>query len=665
MPSSLARSSTAIVLTLIALVVAPPALPAADDAAPTISQFLKIRAPRTPVPLPDGSLLMMNNPDGVTQLYRRAPEAPGGATASSPSRAPETRLTSFRDGLSSYSVSPDGKWAVLMHAPGGNENWQLTLISATAGPEAPTTAVLANPRVRATVNAWSRDGSSFVYSANADSPTDFHLYRYVIATGATTRVLAKEGTWNANGITQDGKRMLVTHVVSASDRQVFELDVATGRLSDLTIRPEGGTAACRLVGYMPDERRVLILSDLKDGQQRLYLRDLKRGKVTEPIPALSPFELDGAELDMNRELLAVAANQDGYAVPHLFSLPDFKPLPPPTIERGVLDLVTFRDRTLVWSLSNARTPGLAYATTYARGAQPVTRQLTWAEDQGLELSRFPLPEVVTYQAFDGVEIHALLYVPEGYTRGTSIPFIAYYHGGPEGQSRPSFNATLQYYISRGYGVILPNVRGSTGYGRAFHEMDNYKKRWDSVRDGVDAAEWLVKNGYSEPGRIATYGGSYGGFMAVACLVEDQERADRGERKQRLFGACVNTVGIVNLKTFLEKTSGYRRELREVEYGPLTDPEFLASVSSIHRVDKIQVPVFIAHGFNDPRVPVEEAMQLAAALRERGQNPRMFVAPDEGHGFAKLDNRIYFGERVAAFLDETIGGARKTPPMAAE
>jgi dipeptidyl aminopeptidase/acylaminoacyl peptidase len=203
---------------------------------------------------------------------------------------------------------------------------------------------------------------------------------------------------------------------------------------------------------------------------------------------------------------------------------------------------------------------------------------------------------------------------------------------------------------------MPNPRGSTGYGREFQMLDNYKKRWDSVRDGVDAAEWLVKSGYAAPGRIATMGGSYGGFMSVACIVEDQDRVDRGLRKQRLFGACVDAVGIVNMKSFLEKTSGYRRELREAEYGPLADTTFLATVSSIRRVDQIQVPVLIGHGFNDPRVPVEEAMQLAVALKDRGRRPRLFIAPDEGHGFQKLDNRVYFGERVAAFLDETIGAA---------
>jgi dipeptidyl aminopeptidase/acylaminoacyl peptidase len=232
----------------------------------------------------------------------------------------------------------------------------------------------------------------------------------------------------------------------------------------------------------------------------------------------------------------------------------------------------------------------------------------------------------------------------------------HYHGGPEDQHRPRFNATVQHLLSRGYGVLQPNVRGSTGYGREYHMLDNYKQRWDSVKDGVAAAEWLVKSGYATPGRIAAYGGSYGGFMSVATVVEDQERVERGERAERLFGACVDVVGIVNMKTFLEKTSGYRRKLREVEYGPLADAEFLATISSIHRADKIRIPVFIAHGFNDPRVPVQEAMQLAAALKESGRAPRLFIAPDEGHGFQKLENRVYFGERMAAFLDETIGGA---------
>jgi dipeptidyl aminopeptidase/acylaminoacyl peptidase len=648
--------ATFVVLAAATVTLVPPgAVQAGGDAKPSIQQFLKIRTPRQPVPLPDGSLLVIDRPDGIFQLYRDVPKQAGSDQALRPGNVTRTKLTDYPDGLAAFSVSRDGKWAVLMHARGGNENTQLTLFDLAGGPSA-TTPILANPAVQAAVNLWLLDGSGIIYSANDESPTDFYLYRWDMASRKATKLLGREGTWWANDVSRDGKRVLITHPTSASDVQCYELDVTTGNLTDITIRPEGGTAACEIVGYMPDERSVLMQSDYKDGRTRLYLRDLKKGTVREPIAPLGAFELDGASISDTREMMVAVTNEDGYGVPHMYALPGFMPLPAPTEEKGVISGSSFRGRTLVWALSNARRPSMSFATTYAADSKsaPSTSQLTWTDDQGIDFGAFRLPELVKYKAFDGHEIPAFMYLPADYSKGTPIPFVVIYHGGPEGQHRPGFDPVTQYLLTRGYGVLLPNVRGSTGYGREYQMLDDYKKRWDSVRDGVDAAEWLVKNGYAAPGRLATYGGSYGGFMSVACVVEDAERLERGERQGRLFGACVDVVGIVNMKTFLEKTSGYRRKLREVEYGPLTDPDFLATISSIQRVDKIKVPVFVAHGFNDPRVPVQEAMQLATALKEKGQNPRLFVAPDEGHGFAKLDNRIYFYERMAQFLDETIG-----------
>jgi dipeptidyl aminopeptidase/acylaminoacyl peptidase len=643
---------------------APLAAPAAGGSrsGATIQQFLKIRTPGAPAILPDGSLLLRDWPDGVRQLYRVMPKTRGTEAPSyRPGDATTLRLTDFPDGLAGFTLSPDGRKVILSHARGGNENTQLTLLDPLAEPGQGLTPLVSNPKVQASVNAWLRDGSGFIYSANDESPNDFYLYRYDFATGHTTRLLGEAGSWSVQDVTNDGSRALVQKYISASDAQCYELDLATGKLKELTLRPEGGTAACAIAGYMPGERAVLMLSDLQDGMQRLYLKDLGSGAVREPIPALGRFELDGAGPNDTREYLFSITNEDGYGVLSVFTLPDFKPVPMPGMDPGVVSVASFRGSTVVWTLGNARTAGLAYATTFTRARKGApsqsTRQLTWTDDQGVDLKSFPLPELVKYTAFDGRQIPAFMCLPPGYTKGTAIPFVINYHGGPEGQHRPGFSATDQYLLSRGFGVLLPNVRGSTGYGRAYQMLDDYKGRWGSVRDGVDAADWLVKNGYATAGRIATYGGSYGGFMSVACLVEDQERVERGERPERLFGACVDIVGIVNLKTFLEKTSGYRRKLREMEYGPLTDAAFLTSISSIERVDKIHVPVFIAHGFNDPRVPVQEAMQLATALKERGQEPRMFVAPDEGHGFVKLDNRIYFNERMAQFLEEAIGSGR--------
>lgn len=625
---------------------------------PSIQQFLRIRTPGAPVVLPDGSLLLRDWPDGVNQLYRVTPAPGADGPDYRPGHATFACLTRYPDGLAAFSVAPGGRTVVLQYAAGGNENTQLALMDLAAPAGAEPKPVLVNAKVQANVNAWMLDGSAFVYTANDESPADFHLYRYDIATGKATRLLGEPGSWSARTLSRDGSRLLVQHEFSASDSRCFELVAATGKLTELTLKPADTTAACSFVGYLPGERAVMMISDYKGGIGRLYVRDLKSGAVREPLPALGAFEIDGAEVNDDGDLLAVEANEDGYGVLHLYSLPDFKPLPVPAMERGVAGGGAFRGRTLVWQNTNARTPGVSFATTWpakgAKDASPVTRQVTWVDDQGIDLSSFPLPELVRYPAFDGRQIPAFVFMPPGVAKGVAVPFVVYYHGGPEGQNRPSFSAALQYLLARGFGLMMPNVRGSTGYGRAYQMLDDYRKRWDSVRDGVDAAEWLVKNGYATPGRIATYGGSYGGFMSVACIVEDQERVDRGERPARLFGACVDVVGIVNMKGFLEKTSGYRRKLREAEYGPLSDPAFLESVSSIRKVDKIQVPVFIAHGFNDPRVPVEEAFQLAIALKDKGRNPRLFVAPDEGHGFVKLDNRLYFNERAANFLSETIG-----------
>lgn len=621
-----------------------------------LERFFRIRTPGAPAIAPDGTLYVRDWPDGIFQLYRVEGDAakPGAKT---------TKLTHFPDGLSGYSLSPDGKKILLFHAVGGNENTQVSLLDPTANNgQGRIVPVLNNPRVQFSANGWLDDSSGFLFTGNEESPNDFHIYRFDFdsdpfdgTAGKATKLLARQGSWAADEITTDGSRVLVGQYRSISDSSMFELNTASGELTDLTPKGDAPTVSVNAVGYMPGENAILYTSDKEDGRVRLFLRDLKTGEISRPISELDAFELDGAGMNIEKTLLAVSVNEDGYSVPKLYRLPGFEKVAMPEIEKGVAGISSVRGNRVIFNQSNARTPGLAFRFDVSADGKSASapQQITFADTQGLDLSGFPLPELVKYKAFDGLEIPAFVFLPPGHTKGTPIPFLVNYHGGPEAQSRPGFSAQIQYLLSEGFGVMMPNVRGSTGYGRAFHMLDDYKKRWDSVRDGVDAAEWLVASGYSKPGMIATWGGSYGGYMSVACLVEDAKRVEAGKRTERLFGAGVNIVGIVNVRTFLEKTAGYRRKLREVEYGPLSDPEFLASVSPMTFIDKIQVPVFIAHGFNDPRVPVEEAMQLAVALKDRNLQPQVFIAPDEGHGFAKLDNRLYFAQRMTAFLKQTI------------
>lgn len=633
---------------------------------PTIDQFLKIRAPSGATLGADGTLYVRDFPDGVNQLYKIVPIR-GGKNEPGPNYSPAvataTKLTSYPDGVGGHTLSPDGKRMLITHAVGGNENFQIAMMDVADGR---ITEITKDPKVQYAINHWLDDGSGFVYSGNQDSPGDFHLYLWDFSKNAATKILGLEGAWACGDVSKDRKRALVSQNMSASDTKVYELDIESGKKVEITIKPEGGTADCEVVGYLPGEEKALLLSDARDGIKRLFLKDLKTGAATNPIAELDKFEVDGATFNDDRTLLLVTTNEDGYAAPHVYEVDGFKPLAMPKMDRGVIGTGgTFRGRTLVLTQNNAQTPGLAFEAAWpAPGAQlaaPSLRQLTFVEAQGIDLAGFPLPELIKYKSFDGTEIPAFVFLPPGYDKASKkpIPFICLYHGGPEGQHRPTFSAQQQFFLSRGMGVILPNVRGSTGYGRAFQMMDDYKKRWDSVKDGVAAAKWLVDNGYSAPGRMTTFGGSYGGFMSVACLAEDGQAAE-AEKRKLYFGAGVDIVGIVNLKTFLEKTSAYRRKLREAEYGPLSDPDFLAGVSSINKLEHIRVPMFIAHGFNDPRVPVEEAMQLAVALKDRALKekkpdliPQLVIFPDEGHGFAKLDNRLLYAKQVEAFLKKTI------------
>lgn len=610
------------------------AAPPSTDAAPQIEQYLKIRTPNSPVLAPDGTLFVRDWPSGVNQLFMRAPAAGAGQAAD----APMTQLTDLKDGVNSFSLSPDGKSLVYAAAVGGNEQNNLYQIDPATKAVAP---LLVNPKVIYTLQEWLADSSGFIYTANDVSPSDFYIYRYDLKSKQSKQLLAKPGQWEVADISRDGARLLVQEYFSESHANAFLLDAATGGLTSLNVGD--GETYNRPAAFLPGDKSALVIADAEEGITHLFVRAPGAAdSPRKPVPDLDRFPIESVAVNEDHSLAAIGYNEGGYGSVKLVSLPDFAAIAMPAQEKGVIGGLNLRGRTLTWSLSNARNPGLAYA--WKVGSPEAVRPLTVADTQGVDLASFPLPELVTYKSFDGVEIPAFLYVPPGYRKGEPIPFIVNYHGGPEGQHRPLFSALNQFLLASGFGVLQPNVRGSTGYGRAFHMMDDYKKRWDSVKDGVEAARWLVKQGYAKTGKIAAYGGSYGGFMAVATIVEGND----------VFGASIDVVGIVNMKTFLEKTSDYRRKLREAEYGPLSDPDFLASVSSINRIDQIKCPMLIAHGLNDPRVPVGEAMQLAVGLQKRGMDPELLFFPDEGHGFAKLENRLLFAQRMVKFLQRTIG-----------
>jgi dipeptidyl aminopeptidase/acylaminoacyl peptidase len=268
--------------------------------------------------------------------------------------------------------------------------------------------------------------------------------------------------------------------------------------------------------------------------------------------------------------------------------------------------------------------------------------VTFSPDGAIPRSSYASPETVRYETFDGLQIPALYYRPAG-AQGR-LPVVVRVHGGPEGQSRPIFDAVTQFFLNRGYAVFLPNVRGSTGYGRAYSHLDDVRRRMDSVKDLAACVGWLTAHGAAAPGRIAVMGGSYGGFMTLAAVTNYPE----------LWAAGVDIVGIANWRTFLENTGPFRRRHREAEYGNLEeDGEFLDEISPIAKAGEIRAPMIILHGANDPRVPVGESEQIAAILREHEVPVVYHRYPDEGHGLVKLHNKVHGYTAIGDFLDRHV------------
>jgi dipeptidyl aminopeptidase/acylaminoacyl peptidase len=252
------------------------------------------------------------------------------------------------------------------------------------------------------------------------------------------------------------------------------------------------------------------------------------------------------------------------------------------------------------------------------------------------------PELIHYESFDGLSVPAFIYRPSEALSPT--PVIVNIHGGPEGQFTPSYTPVIQYMVYNGYTVIAPNVRGSSGYGKAYLALDDRLKRMDSVKDLAWLHRWITADSQTDETKTALYGGSYGGYMVLAGLAF----------QPKLWAAGVDIVGISNLVTFLENTSSWRRAIREAEYGYLaTDREFLESASPLNKVDDIQAPLIIIHGSNDPRVPLSEAHQLHEALALKDVQTQLLVYTDEGHGLSKLKNRLDAYPQVMQFLDSIL------------
>jgi dipeptidyl aminopeptidase/acylaminoacyl peptidase len=358
--------------------------------------------------------------------------------------------------------------------------------------------------------------------------------------------------------------------------------------------------------------------------------------------------IDG-DLSTDRSRLVVITNENGRGVPRLYDASTLKPLP----------LLRPRDINVSRARLSPDGQSIAVAGSSARAPSEVRvidmRGLTsevWAaaDTAGIDTTVFRPIEIIEWTSFDGRTISGLIQRPPARFSGRR-PVLIEIHGGPAAQARPTFNGRYNYLINElGIALIEPNVRGSTGFGRTFQMLDDGKLREDSVRDIGALLDWIATQPDLDPQRVVVQGGSYGGYMALASAVHYSDRI-RG---------AIPAVGISHFVSFLERTESYRRDLRRSEYGDERDPamrEFLHRISPLTQAHRIRVPLLVLHGRNDPRVPVQEAEQIAATVRANGIEVWSVIAENEGHGFAKKENADYAFYVRTLFLERFLLGAR--------
>jgi len=591
----------------------------------------------------DGQSMYVSTRFGdVSQIHRV--DMPGGA---------RHQITFFDEPVGGVNREPGGINVIFTRDAGGSEFSQIFLLDPIDG----ATKMLTDGESRNGDATWDRDGRRIAYSSTRrnGASNDVWLMDPEDPDSAKVVLEAPDGTyWNPTEFSASGSKVLISNYVSIADSRINLLDLDTGAVTLLAGGIDNRSANYPLA-LDEENDGFWYITDQGSEFRQLAWQSAEAGASVEVVTAGIAWDVGGAALSNDRSRIAFTVNEGGTSRVYLFNTKTRQYRSVDVIPTGLVFGLTFSpdDSKLAMTVNSAQTPSDAFVLDL--GAAPLDYgQLTrWTTSEvgGLDTTQFRAPAFVNFPTFDEVEgkrrqIPAWVYKPPGKGPFSVVVSI---HGGPEGQTRPGFSSTYQMWMDKlGVAVVLPNVRGSSGYGKNYLSLDNGFNREDTVKDIGALLDWIGTQDDLDADRIAVFGGSYGGYMVLASAFHFSDKLE----------AAVDIVGISNFVTFLENTQDYRRDLRRAEYGDERDPAmraYLEEIAPLKNVEKIDIPMLIVQGENDPRVPVTESAQVVTALREQGLTVWYMNALNEGHGYRKKENRDIYQQATVQFFQEHLIG----------
>jgi len=550
------------------------------------------------------------------------------------------QLTFFADSVGTGRFHPNGGDYILFAKDiGGGEWYQLYRYDAATG----DVTLLTDGKSRNLPGPWSSSGDQVAYMSTRRTGKDTDLWVMNPADPKTDHLLTQlaGGGWQPLDWSPDDKKILLEEELSINESYLWLVDTATGEKTELTPRNASEKVSYGEGRFNKDGKEIYVTTDKDSEFHRLAYLDLAT-KQTQYLTTNISWDVEAFDVTHDGKMIALRTNEEGVSVLHVLNTSTKTEVPLPKLPAGVMGAVRWHKNghELGFSLNNARGPGDVYSLDVANGK--LERWTT--SETAVKTDGFPQADLVRWKSFDGKMISGFLYKSPAKFTGKR-PVLVVIHGGPEGQSQPTFLGRSNYLLNElGIALIYPNVRGSTGYGKTFSLLDNGFKREDTYKDINALFDWIATQPSLDSDRIAVSGGSYGGHMTLAVSTFYSDR----------IRCSVDIVGMSNLVTFLEHTEAYRRDLRRVEYGDEREPkmrEFLEKIAPMNNIEKIKKPMFVIAGKNDPRVPVSESQQIADALKKQGTAVWLLIARDEGHGYRKKPNQDFQFYATVEFLQE--------------